>query len=681
MKKFFFKLKKLLNPTTAVCAAAGLVTIVLYLLFGNPSTKGESALFLFSIFLCLTVLGVIAVYIFSDKYTGGSFAEKVSDPTYALLTNIDQPVLVCREDGHILWINKYFYRLSGNKDITGQNTSLFFAPQPALLCDGEHFSQGVSAQLGKRSFNVRGYRMKAGEKQVCITIWQDETELANWKKKYEEDAPMLAYVVIDNLDEILRFAEGNYRTVASMIDEVMQQWAKENKGVIKEYDRDKYLFVFHASALAKMVEEKFDILDRIREVRVGENNIPVTVSIGIGNVSGDLGERAAASVSAMEIALQRGGDQAVVKSEKSVDAYGGKTKTVQKKTKVRARVVATELMDMICTSDNVLIMGHKYADFDAFGACIGISHLCAVCGVDFNIVSNLKDPNLQKCFQKAHGIPTIRKDTFIDAAEAQDRLRTNTLLIIVDVNNPQQFEAPDLAANAARIVCIDHHRKTGEFAIQPKITYIEPSASSACELVSDMLEQSVPAGTLHKDEAELMLAGIVLDTKKYEINTGTKTFGAAQYLKGEGADPGNVQQLFITNFEDYRREAGFGAKVTVYKERYAISVNENSDNDPANRVAAAKAADRLLSVEGVEASFAVVQVGDATRISGRSNGKINVQLILERMGGGGRFDAAAAELKTAVLTEALNRLKQSIDGYEEELEQSELVKAPENSKD
>ena len=173
MKKFFFKLKKLLNPTTAVCAAAGLVTIVLYLLFGNPSTKGESALFLFSIFLCLTVLGVIAVYIFSDKYTGGSFAEKVSDPTYALLTNIDQPVLVCREDGHILWINKYFYRLSGNKDITGQNTSLFFAPQPALLCDGEHFSQGVSAQLGKRSFNVRGYRMKAGEKQVCITIWQD----------------------------------------------------------------------------------------------------------------------------------------------------------------------------------------------------------------------------------------------------------------------------------------------------------------------------------------------------------------------------------------------------------------------------------------------------------------------------------------------------------------------------
>ena len=235
------------------------------------------------------------------------------------------------EDGHILWINKYFYRLSGNKDITGQNTSLFFAPQPALLCDGSISPKAFPHSRAERSFNVRGYRMKAGEKQVCITIWQGETELANWKKKYGQDAPMLAYVVIDNLDEILRFAEGNYRTVASMIDEVMQQWAKENKGVIKEYDRDKYLFVFHASALAKMVGGKIRYSVPYPGSPRRRKQHSCYGFYRHRQCVGDLEERAAASVSAMEIALQRGGDQAVVKSEKSVDAYGGKTKTVQKR--------------------------------------------------------------------------------------------------------------------------------------------------------------------------------------------------------------------------------------------------------------------------------------------------------------------------------------------------------------
>jgi c-di-AMP phosphodiesterase-like protein len=404
---------------------------------------------------------------------------------------------------------------------------------------------------------------------------------------------------------------------------------------------------------------------------VGVSNVPVTVSIGIGVVDGGIDEKTAASMSALETALQRGGDQAVVKSDKGMDIYGGKTKTVQKKTKVRARVVAAELTDMICKSHNVLIMGHRFADFDAFGACIGIAKLCRVAGVEYNIVCKKDDPNLKKCFEKALNIPEVSADVFVDGATAQDRLRSDTLLVIVDVNNPQQFESAELAANAVTVVCIDHHRKTGEFAVQPVISYIEPSASSSCELVADMLEQSLPVGSLSRDEAELMLAGIVLDTKKYEINTGTKTFGAAQFLKSEGADPGTVQELFITDFEDYKREVGFGVKVTVYRDKYAISVNENTDDDPANRIAAAKAADKLLSVEGVQASFAVCKIGQTVRISGRSSGRINVQLIMEKMGGGGRFDAAATEVKTAVLTEALEQLKKAVDLYEAENEKKD----------
>ena len=668
MKTFLEKLKKLFTPMTVAAVGAGLVSLVIYFIFGRDENRTSCILFVLVLFICLLALGTMAAYLFAERFGDKSYVDNAKDPTFSLLTGLGQPVLICTESGEIKWINRTFYEACGSMDISGQNTSMYFQTQPAVLCEKK--KEGVEAEMGGRKYTVQGYAMKIGEENIYVTVWQDKTELVELQERFEDDKALLAYVVIDNLDEILRFAEGNYRTVASQIDEVMEQWAKENKGVLKEYDKDKYLFLFHAAALKKMEEEKFDILDRIREIRVGDNGIPVTVSIGIGSVPGNMEERSAASISALETALQRGGDQAVVKYEKETSVFGGKTKTVQKKTKIRARVVATELADMICASDNVLIMGHRFADFDAFGACIGVAHFCAMSGVQFNIVCNPADPNLKKCFAKALAIPGIDKNVFIDGITALDRLRSETLLIIVDVNNPAQFESEELAKNAAKTVCIDHHRKTGEFAVQPIISYIDPSASSACELLADMLEQSVPAGSLCKDEADLMLAGIVLDTKKYEINTGTKTFGAAQYLKSEGADTGDVQQLFITKFDDYRREAGFGGKVTVYCGKYAIAVNEDTDGDPSNRIAAAKAADRLLSIEGIEASFALCPIGETVRVSGRSNGRINVQLIMERMGGGGRFDAAAAELRETPLTTALLDLKAAIDGYEKELKES-----------
>lgn len=673
LKTIFHKLKRMFTPLAISAIASGAVAVVIDALFGKAVNPEGKNILLPTLYLIFLILSTVAVYLMADRFKESDY-ERGDDVIFSLLTNLDQPVLICKEDGEIVWINKSFYRQNGNKEAVGLNTDRFFSGKPVLLCGKDHFKEGVSATLGDRRYNVRGYRARMGQSEALVVVWEDRTELYRWQTKYQEDNPLFAYVVIDNLDEILRFAEGNYRTVASRVDEVMQQWAKENKGVVKEYDRDKYIFVFRNAYLSKIIESKFEILDKIRTVRVGENNIPVTVSIGIGVVDGGIDEKTAASVSALETALQRGGDQAVVKTEKGMDIYGGRTKTVQKKTKVRARVVAAELNELIRSSHNVLVMGHRFADFDAFGACIGISKLCREAGVEYNIVCNPADPNLKKCFEKAMAIPGITKDTFINGDLAQERLLSDTLLIIVDVNNPQQFESEELAAKANTIVCIDHHRKTGEFVVQPEIAYIEPSASSASELVADMLEQSLPAGSLCKDEAELMLAGIVLDTKKYEINTGTKTFGAAQFLKSEGADPGQVQQLFITDFEDYKREAGFGVKVTVYKDKYAISVNENTDDNPANRIAAAKAADKLLSVEGVEASFAVCKIGESVRVSGRSNGNVNVQLIMERMGGGGRFDAAAAELKAAILTEALRNLRESIDAYENANEAKEKEK-------
>ncbi|MBQ9467384.1 MAG: DHH family phosphoesterase [Clostridia bacterium] len=669
MRSFFTKMKRILTPLSVVFFAAGIVTIVSYLIFGgNASTKAESAVFLLVLYFCLLILGTMIVFLIYDRYKGG-FIENATDPTYALLTKLEQPVMVCTEDKKILWVNKAFARQYGGKDVEGMSADAFIKPQQDLLESPDHFVDGTIASIGKEegapTYRVRCYKIKVEDRFNYITVWQDLSELTELEEKYKNEQPLFCYIVIDNLDDILHLAEGNYRTVASMIDESMQAWAKEYGGVIREYDRDKYQMFISSGALDRMIESKFDILDRIREIRLGDSFIPVTVSIGIARIEGSLRERSDASVDALETALQRGGGQAVVRHKDGMDIFGGTTRTVQKKTKIRARVMGTQLTDLICSSSNVLIMGHRFADFDAFGACIGAAHFCVLSGVPFNIVCNKRDPNLKKCFEKAAKIPFITKDTFIDAAEAQDLLDINrTLLIICDVNNPAQFEAPDLAERASKIVCIDHHRKTGEFVNRPEMAYIDPSSSSACELIADMLEQCMKSGALDRDEAELMLAGIVLDTKKYEINTGAKTFGAAQYLKNEGADPSEVQQLFVTDYEDYRREAGFGAKVMVYREKYAIAVNENTDDDPSNRIAAAKAADRLLSVEGVCASFAVCQIGDAVRVSGRSNGKINVQLILERMNGGGRFDAAAAEVRATALTTVLTQLREEIDLYE-----------------
>ncbi len=667
---FLLRLKKLFTPLMLVSAMGALVTFAAYALFGKSTSAFAGWIFMMVMYFCLLLLGIVGVYLLTDHYRGNDLPEFAQDPDFVFLRDLDKPVLICDESGKITYVNRVFYKQSGGIEAVGQDTTLFFSRQPDRLCKREDGKEkdAVEVMLGDRSYLIKGHKIKMynGTEQYVI-IWDDRTELKRLQEKYDAEQSVIMYVVIDSLDEILRFAEGNYRTVASKIDEHMQKWADDHGAIVREYDRNKYQIVLHASALKEIIADKFAILDIIREVRVGESNIPVTVSIGVGDIRGDLKERSAASISALEYALQRGGDQAVVKTEKGMDVYGGKTKTVQNKTKVRARVVAAQLLDQICSSENVLIMAHRFADFDAFGACVGLAHFCKISGVKFNIVSNLNDPNLQQCFKKAMLVPDITADTFIDAATAQDMLRSETLLIIADVNNPEQFESKELAENADRIVFIDHHRKTGSLPTQPKITYIEPSASSTCELVADMLEQCLAPGALSKDEAELMLAGIVLDTKKYEINTGTKTFGAAQYLKGEEADPTAVQMMFADKFEDYKKEVGFGDQVHVYKGIYGIALNEHTDDDPAYRIAAAKAADKFLTVKGIEATFAVCRIGDSVRISGRSNGKINVQLILEKLGGGGRFDAAAVEQKESDVAVVLTALRGAIDEYEKEL--------------
>ena len=389
----------------------------------------------------------------------------------------------------------------------------------------------------------------------------------------------------------------------------------------------------------------------------------MTISMGVSNVSGSLSDRERAAHTALDMALQRGGDQAVVKGDASIDFYGGITKTVQKRTNVRSRVVSGELVSAMKKASNVIVMGHRDADFDCIGASVGLARMAMYCGTRVNMLVNRSDRNLTGMLE----LLATEEDflgVLVDEATAFDLLETGTLVVVGDVSNVAIMESPELARRAGTLAIIDHHRKVAEFDRPVAIEYIEPSASSASELVAEMLEQVLPKDELPSQEATLLLAGIILDTGKFTRSTGTRTFSAAMFLRDCGALPEAVVEMNRTSMDDYQREGKFRQNITLYRGQCAIAcaqTDNQTEAGPADRIIAAKAANNLLSVEGIEASFALMKLGDVIHISARSNGSINVQLILEQMGGGGHYDAAGAQLSGLTMREAVDRLKAAID--------------------
>lgn len=589
--------------------------------------------------------------------------------TLDLILKLYMPVVICDESGRIIWYNNTFAKLSPGREvlyakyidtIVGVTLDKILGETVSAPEDGV-YPDGAEAYAYDRVFRIKGYRMTSQGKNYVITVWNDRTEQSVIAERLADEETIIAYVMIDNLDELMQFVQETYRSAAAQVEEILKEWADSVNGILKEYERNKFIFMFEARYLDGFIERKFDILDRVREVRLGEGSMPVTISIGISRVNAPLEEKDRDAHAALELALQRGGDQVVIKNAHNTEFYGGRTKTVQKRTKVRARIIANQVSLAMAKANNVLIMGHRNPDYDSIGACIGIARLAMFCGVKANIVVNREDPSIKASIQRVATLPEYT-DIFVDSITGQDMIHSDTLLVIVDVNNPVQFEAPDIAENVGTVVVIDHHNKTGEFSREPLVTYIEPSASSACELVSEMLEQALPMGGMHREEADVLYAGMLLDTKQFSRNTGVRTFSAALYLRSEGANPTQVQHFFKSNLDDFMREARFSMNVITYRQMFAISMSD-SDGDAKDRIAAAKAADKLLGVSGVMASFALVLVDDCVHISARSAGNVNVQLILEKIGGGGYYEAAGALLRDMNMATALTRLKEAIDEY------------------
>lgn len=589
-------------------------------------------------------------------------AEMLSEISLDIMGKLYLPVLICDGSGKIIWYNRAFSRIAGRSTPL---YGLFLDSLTDITCEqikAADCEEGGLFEVFDTPFAIKGYPFTTQGKPYLLSVWRDRSELCRAMQRIADEEVRIAYIVIDNLGELARFVHGEGRSVSAEVSGILTEWAESVGGLLQEYANDKFMFIFNHRYLADFAESRFAVLDRVHEIRIGEENLPVTISIGVADIGGTIAEKEACACSALDMALQRGGDQAVIKHQNGMDIYGGRTKTVQKRTKVRSRVLAEEVVSLISASSNVLIMGHRNADFDSLGACCGMARIAMYCGIKANIVANIDDPNLEKCFTKLLLLPEY-KDIFLDAASALDKIRSDTLLVIVDVNNVRQFESAELYRNAHRVVFIDHHRKTEEFAEEPTLTYIEPSASSTCEIIAEMLETALPNGILEKEEADVMFAGIQLDTKQFTRNTGVRTFSAALYLRGEGANPVEANRLFRTDFEDFMRRARFEANIVIYRKEIAIAANDSSLAGGMDRIAAAKAADNLLTIDHVTASFALCRIGDVVHISARSSGSINVQIILEKLNGGGHYDSAAAQIAGGTLEGALERLKEAIDDY------------------
>ena len=480
------------------------------------------------------------------------------------------------------------------------------------------------------------------------------------EKSYHDERTAVAYIVIDSVDELMQYVNDRFRDAIGEVDDKIKRWVSQMGGIIKSYDNDKYIVLFDTAKLEECIKNRFAILDKIRTTRVGDG-ISITVSIGVSNLPGTLVDRERSAQSALDLALQRGGDQVVLKREDGIEFFGGKTKAVYKRSNVKARVVSSQLVSLIGRAGSVLIMGHKNADFDSFASCVGMARLAHVNAVPFHIIVDKNDKNLASCFEMANRIPHL-KDAFISAKEGMEKLKNNTLLIITDVNSFDFLEAPEVARKAKSIAVIDHHIKKEELPETVKISYIEPTASSASELVSEILEYGISMLQMTPEEAELLLSGILLDTKQFSRNTGTRTFAVAQYLRGQGASTAASTDMFRVDIDDITKESKMLSAVEIFDENIALTTCDTG-TDSGFRVLAAKVADKMLTIKDVDASFAVVLIRNTVYISGRSNGNINVQLILEDFHGGGHFDIAGAQVEDATVQEVKERLKESILNY------------------
>ncbi len=595
-----------------------------------------------------------------ERVNGGIDSARSSNTLYAPL-----PMMVFDVNtDEVLWGNEGFVQLTDQKDgvfqmkmdsvVPGFNKHWLLEGKrecPDLVTWNHHLYR-VFGSLTHPEEKGRGGEM------LATTYWMDVTELEQARSTLELTRPVVAILMVDNYEELMKACPESKRSaVVAALEEKLNTWAADSGGLILGYDRDRYLFLFEEKSYPDFVEHRFSVLDSVREVVAGEG-VAATLSIGVGRDAENFDDLFKNATLALEMALSRGGDQAVVKDKLNFSFYGGRSKATEKRTKVKSRVMANALGELIEDARQVYVMGHKYADMDALGAAAGICAIARKKGKKAQIVMDLENNAVHPMLRKLQEQPEYA-GAFVTGSEAFLKAQADTLLVVVDTNRPQSVESESLLESCNRVAVIDHHRRGSSYIEKMALNYHEPYASSASELVTELLQYLIEPADLLRAEAEALLAGIVLDTKNFTNRTGGRTFEAAAYLRRAGADTQEVQRIFQSDLKSMITRYAIIRQAELYHEDMAIAALD----EEYERVTAAKAADEMLTLKGVQASFVLYKKGDGVYISARSLGEVNVQVIVEALGGGGNSTTAGGELPGRTVAEAKKQLLTAIDNY------------------
>ena len=605
-----------------------------------------------------------------------TFATQYGQVQKQLITDFSIPYAVTDAGGELLWFNKAFSELTGKdhrhyqRPIAGLFPSLTKdrMPEPGGEAD-------IETTYGDKAYRVliRSVRVEElmdgsdvleytgqEEQGMYSLFFYDVTELRQYMQMYHDESMVCGLIYLDNYDEALESVEDVRQSLlTALIDRKINTYFHDLDAVIRKFEKDKYIVVMRARALQEMKEQRYSILEEVKKVNIG-NEMAVTLSIGLGANSGSYTHNAENARIAIELALGRGGDQVVLRDGESITYFGGKTQGVEKNTRVKARVKAHALKEFIESKEKVVVMGHRMLDIDAFGSAIGICRACKTLEKRAYIVVDTPTSSIKPFLEAFRADADYDDRMIISVQEAKERVDNDTLLVVVDTNRPEYTECEELLSLTHTVVVLDHHRQSDDYIRDSVLSYIEPYASSTCEMVSEILQYFPDEVKIRGIEADALYAGIMVDTDNFMQKAGVRTFEAAAFLRRNGADITRVRKMFRENMADYRVKGEVLSGVEMYRDHFAISVCPADEVDSPT-VLASQAANQLLDIKDVRASFVLTDYRDTIYISARAIDEINVQIIMERLGGGGHLNIAGCQLPGATIEEAKERLKMVLD--------------------
>ena len=639
--------------------------------------------FIMLIFVLIYMLIVGALYFFNRAVILRDlveFSAQYGVVQNTLLKELSVPYALLMEDGRILWVNDEFNAIfEGEGKVSGSlakyipeiNRSLFPKKEDQKVQrEVRYEDREYLAEL--RKISVKGFsdseqlmEMPKEQEYFIAVHMQDVTERNEYIRANEEQRLVAGMLYIDNYDEVIESVEEVRQSLLlALIDRKINQYFMKVNGIVKKVETDKYFVVVKKKDFKKLEEDRFSLLEDVKSVSVG-NKIPATLSMGLGLSSDSYSQSYNYARVAIDQALARGGDQAVIKDCNGITYYGGKREMSYKNTRVKARVKAEALREYMMTSGNVLVMGHTMTDVDSLGAAIGIYRAAEAIGKKAHIVLNKPTNSIRSVYEDYINNPDYPEDMFISSSEAKDLMNNNSMVIVVDTNRPQMTECPELLQMTKTIVVLDHHRQSSDNIDNAMLSYIEPYASSACEMVSEILQYIDEDVKIPPLEASSMYAGMMIDTNNFTNRTGVRTFEAAAFLRRYGADIPYVRKIFRDDMDSYRAKASIISNAEVYRQQFAIARGQNLRVDSPT-IIGAQAANELLDIEGIRASFVLTVYQGRIYVSARSIDEVNVQIIMERLGGGGHMNASGTQFDHTNMEEAVNCVKAQIDRMIEE---------------